>query len=77
MCADHLGVRLACCRPGKPTGSRFVETFNGSLRNECLNATGIAARIKAQGLLEAWRPDYGERRPHSAGNDLARQNLPV
>ena len=50
--------------------NRFVETFNGSLRDECLNVNWFASLAEAQGLLEAWRQDYNESRPHSALNDL-------
>jgi putative transposase len=70
MWAYHHGVRLDFSRPGKPTDNSFVETFNGSLRDECLNVNWFASLAEAQGLLEAWRRDYNENRPHSALNDL-------
>lgn len=63
MWAYHHGVRLDFSRPGKPTDNSFVETFNGSLRDECLNVNWLASLVEAQGLLEAWRQDYNESRP--------------
>lgn len=68
--AYHHGVRLDFSRPGKPTDNSFVETFNGSLRDECLNVNWFASLVEEQGLLEAWRQDYNESRPHSTLNDL-------
>ncbi|TDP11180.1 transposase [Roseateles asaccharophilus] len=55
---------------GKPTDNSFVETFNGSLRDECLNVNWFASLAEAQGLQEAWRQDYNESRPHSALSEL-------
>lgn len=66
MWAYHYGVRLDFSRPGKPTDNSFVETFNGSLWDECLNVNWFALLSEAQRLLEAWRWDYNESRPHSA-----------
>lgn len=66
MWAYHHGVRLDFSRPGKPTDNSFVETFNGTLRDECLNLNWFASLTEAQRLLEAWRRDYNESRPHSA-----------
>lgn len=43
---------------------------NSSLRDECLNVNRFTSLIEAQRLLEAWRQDYNESRPHSALNDL-------
>lgn len=65
MWAYHNGVRLDFSRPGKPTDNSFVETFSGSLRDECLNLNWFASLAEAQGLLEAWRLDC-----NSALNDL-------
>jgi putative transposase len=70
MWAYHHSVRLDFSRPGKPTDNSFVETFNGSLRDECLNVNWFTSLAEAQGLLEAWRQDYNESRPHIALNDL-------
>ena len=70
MWAYHHGVRLDFSRPGKPTDNSYVETFNGSLRDECLNVHWFDSLTEAKTVLEAWRRDYNESRPHSALNEL-------
>jgi putative transposase len=62
-------VRLAFIRPGKPVENAFIESFNGRLRDECLNAHVFASTIEAQRVLDAWRYDYNHVRPHSALQD--------
>ena len=56
--------------PGKPTDNPFVESFNGSFRDECLNAHWFLSLEDAAEKIEAWRIDYNEYRPHSSLNDL-------
>ena len=53
-------------RRGKPTDSCFIETFNGSLRDECLNVHWFETLEEAKARIEAWRKDYNESRPHQA-----------
>ena len=62
-------VRLAFIRPGKPVENAFIESFNGRLRDECLNAHVFASTVEAQRVLDAWRHDYNHVRPHSALQD--------
>jgi putative transposase len=57
-------------RPGKPTDNPFVESFNSSFRDECLNAHWFLSLEDAAAKIEAWRTDYNEFRPHSSLNDL-------
>jgi putative transposase len=64
--AYHQGVRIDFSRPGKPTDNAYIETFNGSFRDECLNLHWFATIAEAQGLIEAWRREYNESRPHMA-----------
>jgi len=64
--AYERGVELDFSRPGKPTDNANVESFNGRLRQECLNATWFMSLDDARGKIEAWRRYYNERRPHSA-----------
>jgi len=64
--AYHHGVRIDFSRPGKPTDNAFIETFNGSLRDECLNLHWFETIGEAKSLIEAWRLDYNESRPHMA-----------
>ena len=51
--------------PGKPTQNAFVESFNGRLRDECLNETLFTSMVQARAVLAAWRQDYNTVRPHS------------
>lgn len=62
--AYHHGVQIDFSRPGKPTDNCFVETFNGSLRDECLNVHWFESMEEANANIEAWRMDYNESRPH-------------
>jgi putative transposase len=64
--AYRRGVQLDFIRPGKPVENAFIESFNGRLRNECLNAHQFASLSEAQTIIEAWRLDYNQRRPHSS-----------
>ena len=59
-------VELDFSRPGKPTDNAFIESFNGRLRQECLNLNWFLSLDDAQRKLDAWRIDYNEHRPHSA-----------
>jgi putative transposase len=67
--AYEHGVVLEFSRPGKPTDNAFVESFNGRLREECLNAHWFLSLDDARGKIEAWRTFYNESRPHSALGD--------
>ena len=60
------GVTLDLSRPGKPTDDAFVESFNGSFRAECLNASWFLSLEDARSRCEAWRQDYNDVRPHSS-----------
>jgi putative transposase len=63
------GVRLDFIRPGKPVENGMIESFNGRLRDECLNVTEFTSMEHARSSLAAWREDYNLRRPHgSLGN---------
>ena len=64
--AYERGVELDFSRPGKPTDNAAVESFNGRLRQECLNAHWFLSLADAQAKIGAWRQDYNESRPHSA-----------
>lgn len=60
------GVRLHFIRPVKPVENCFVESFNGKLREECLNEHWFVDVEHARRLIERWREDYNHVRPHSA-----------
>jgi len=64
--AYRRGVLLDFIRPGKPVENAFIESFNGRLRDECLNVEQFASVADAQAKIEAWRVDYNQRRPHGS-----------
>jgi len=64
--AYRRGVQLACIRPGKLVENAFIESFNGRLRDECLNVHQFASIAEAQQIIEAWRLAYHPRRSHSS-----------
>ena len=63
--AYRNGVKLQFIRPGKPIENAFIESFNGRLRDELLNETLFRSLPHARAVLEDWRRDYNEQRPHS------------
>lgn len=64
--AYHHQTRIDFSRPGKPTDNAHVESFNGSFREECLNLHWFENLEEAKAIIEAWRRDYNESRPHMA-----------
>jgi len=64
--AWNHNVKLDFIRPGKPTENAFIESFNGRLRDECLNANEFTSIEDARQRIEAWREDYNHHRPHSS-----------
>jgi putative transposase len=64
--AYHAGVQIDFSRLGKPTDNAYVESFNGTLRAECLDAHWFATLTEAKQLIETWRQEYNESRPHRA-----------
>ena len=64
--AYRRGVTLDFIRPGKPVENAFIESFNGRLRDECLNVYSFVDVAHAQQLLDTWRHDYNHQRPHGA-----------
>jgi len=72
--AYEHGVELRFIRPGKPVENSYVESFNGRVREECLNQHCFADLEMARRLVEGWRVDYNEVRPHSSlGNRTPRE----
>jgi putative transposase len=67
---DNNPTSLAFIDPGKPTQNAFVESFNGKLRDECLNENYFLNLAHARIVIEAWRIEYNSERPHSSLNDL-------
>lgn len=65
--------RLQFIRPGKPVENAFAESFNGRLRDECLNASIFVSLGDAHAKLANWRVDYNQIRPHSALDDRTQE----
>ncbi len=63
--ADETCIGWYYIAPGKPQQNGFIESFNGRLRDELLNETLFRSLPHARAVLEAWRRDYNEERPHS------------
>lgn len=64
--AYERGVKLCFIDPGKPVQNAFSESFNGRLRDECLNEHWFLNLGDARRIIEAWREDYNRARPHSS-----------
>jgi putative transposase len=60
------GVQLNFIRPGKPIENAYAESFIGRLRDECLNENWFMNLKHARDIIEDWRRDYNEVRPHSS-----------
>ena len=66
----RIGFDWYYIAPSKPTQNAFVESFNGQLRDECLNETLFSSLAEARETLETWQEDYNTHRPHSALGNL-------
>lgn len=80
--AHRHGVHLDFIHPGKPMENGFVESFNGKLRDECLNEEWFVDLDDAKTKIEAWRVNYNDERPHSAleqrtPTEFARGDVPL
>lgn len=64
--AHAHGVRLQFIEPGKPVQNAFIESFNGRLREECLNGHVFTSLEDAREKIETWRVDYNRNRPHGS-----------
>jgi len=64
--ACSRGVGLHFIEPGKPSQNGHMESFNGKLRDECLNENWFLSLDDARRIIEDWRLDYNQNRPHSA-----------
>lgn len=62
--ASGRGIRLDYIRPGHPVENCFIESFNGKLRDECLDQHHFHSLAEAQHRIEVWRQEYHTERPH-------------
>jgi len=75
-------IDLVHIQPDKPTHNGGVESFNGKLRDECLNASSFWSRFDASQKISSWRTEYNSRRPHSSlgyrtPDEFAQQRRPA
>jgi putative transposase len=63
-------VKLFFIEPGKPVQNAHIESFNGKLRNECLNMEWFTSLREARQVIEEWRREYNQLRPHSSLGNL-------
>jgi len=63
-------ITLCFITPGKPIENCFIESFNGRFRDECLNLNWFRSLRDAREMVERWRLEYNEIRPHSALDDM-------
>lgn len=63
---QETGIEWHYIAPGKPMQNGFVESFNGSFRDECLNKTLFLSLAQARTEIKAWKDDYNKNRPHSS-----------
>jgi putative transposase len=68
--AYENAVTLDYSRPGKPTDNPFIESFNGSFRDECLNTHWFLSLEDAYEKINDWVEEYNHFRPHSSLEDL-------
>ena len=67
--AAERGIELRFIRPGKPVQNGYIESFNGRLRDECLNQHWYTSLLDAQRRIEQWRQSYTHDRPcHAVQN---------
>jgi putative transposase len=62
----RLGVKTLFIEPGSPWENGYIESFNGKLRDELLNGEIFTTLIEAKVLIEQWRGEYNQVRPHSS-----------
>ena len=67
--AWQRGVKLDFTHPGKPMENGHIESFNGRLRDECLNVHWFLSLDDARNKIERWRTDYNQVRPHRSLGD--------
>lgn len=64
--AHERGIALRLIEPGKPNQNAYIESFNGRLRDECLNEQWFTQLLQARAVIETWRREYNEERPKKA-----------
>tara|TARA_B000000460_G_scaffold238198_1_gene201661 strand:- start:129 stop:479 length:351 start_codon:yes stop_codon:yes gene_type:complete len=65
---EQLGIQTLFIEPGSPWENGYNESFNGKLRDELLNGEIFTTLLEAKVLIENWRKEYNQFRPHSSLN---------
>lgn len=65
-CCVERQIELANIEPGKPSQNGRLESFNGRLREECLNVSCFENLFDARRKVTAWKDEYNQERPHSS-----------
>ncbi len=60
------GVETLYIKPGSPWENAYIESFHDKLRDECLKRELFGSLLEAQMIIEQWRDEYNELRPHSS-----------
>ena len=68
--AQRRGIALRLIEPGKPNKNAYIESFNGRLRDKCLNEHLFMNLLHARTLIETWRREYNEERPKKSVGGL-------
>ena len=72
---QETGLDWHYIAPGKPTQNALIESFNGKLRDECLNENLFSSLADAKDVLKDWKEDYNHHRPHSSLGNLTPQEF--
>jgi putative transposase len=64
--AQEHNIRLHHIQPGKPIQNAFIESFNGRLRDECLNEHDFTSLEELRAIIARWRAQYNSQRPHKS-----------
>ena len=73
--AKEKGIGVSYCSPGNKNENAFIESFNGRLRDECLNMNWFSTLSEARQIIEHWRVKYNTERPHSSLGGLTPQEF--
>ena len=63
---NRIGVKTLFIEPGSPWENGYIESFNGKLRDELLSREIFTTFGEARVLIEQWRREYNQVRPHSS-----------
>jgi transposase InsO family protein len=74
---QHKGCKTIFIEPASPWQNSYIESFNGTLRDECLNMNVFSTGDEAREVIENWRIEYNEFRPHSSLGYLTPKDFAV